>query len=161
MNVRPAIPRDIPQLLSLVRRYWDFEQIEDFEALRIEMLLQRLLADPRLGAAWVAEAGGALIGYLIAVMVLSLEHGGIMAEIDEFFVVPEARSRGIGAQLLAAAESALAARGCVRLQLQLGVANTAARAFYQRRGYSARAGYGLLDKSLVAASAPAAAGPRD
>ena len=148
MNVRPAAPNDIPALLALVRRYWEFEGIEGFPALRVELVLQRLLAEPRLGAVWVAESDGRLVGYLIAVLVLSVEHQGLMAEIDEFFVLPEARSCGVGRQLLAAAETALAARGCVRLQLQLGVANLAGRGFYQHRGYAARAGYELLDKPL-------------
>ncbi len=148
MSVRPAAPNDIPPLLALVRRYWEFEGIEGFAALRIELVLQRLLAEPRLGAIWVAESDGRLVGYLIAVLVLSVEHRGLMAEIDEFFVLPEARSRGVGRQLLAAAETALAARGCVRLQLQLRVANSEARAFYEHRGYTARAGYELLDKPL-------------
>ena len=150
MNVRPAASNDIPPLLALVRRYWEFEGIADFTALRIELVLQRLLAEPRLGAIWVAESDAGLVGYLVAVLVLSVEHHGFMGEIDEFFVVPEARASGIGTQLLAAAETALATRGCVRLQLQLGAANAAARAFYQRRGYTVRAGYELLDKPLGA-----------
>jgi len=85
----------------------------------------------------------------VAATVLSLEHGGLMAEIDELFVLPEQRARGIGAQLLAAAEAALAARGYVRLQLQLGVDNAVARAFYEHRGYCARSGYRLLEKDLT------------
>jgi GNAT superfamily N-acetyltransferase len=148
VTVRPATTGDIPQLLALVRRYWDYEHIGGFDALRVELLLQKLLAEPRLGTACVADAQGRLTGYLIAVTVLSLEHGGVMAEIDEFFVLPEARARGVGTQLLAAAEAALAALGCVRLQLQLAVGNGAARDFYQHRGYRAREGYRLLDKAL-------------
>ena len=148
MNVRSALPADIPQLLTLVRRYWEFEAIAGFDALRIELTLKQLLADPRLGAAWVADDHGQLRGYLVAVRVLSLEHGGLMAEVDEFFVLPEARGHGLGAQLLAAAEAALGAGGCVRLQLQLGVANEAARTFYARNGYAARDGYRLFDKAL-------------
>lgn len=148
MEVRLAIPADVPALLALVRRYWEYEGIDGFDALRIELTLQRLLATPALGAAWVAAAGGTLAGYLIAVYVLSIEHQGLMAEIDEFFVLPQARAQGIGAQLLAAAERALAARGCVRLQLQLAVGNAAARSFYARRGYAPRPGYALLDKPL-------------
>ncbi|HEV2286728.1 MAG TPA: GNAT family N-acetyltransferase [Steroidobacteraceae bacterium] len=151
MNIRGALPADIPQLLALVRRYWEFERIEGFEALRVELTLTQLVANPHLGAAWVAEEHGQLRGYLVAVLVLSLEHGGLMAEVDELFVVPEARGRGLGAQLLAAAEGALAARGCVRLQLELGVANETARAFYARRGYLARDGYGLFGKALPGA----------
>ncbi len=149
VTVRPAVRGDIPQLLALVRRYWDYEHIAGFEALRVELLLQQLIAEPRLGAAWVAEAEGRLSGYLVAVTVLSLEHGGLMAEIDELFVLPEARSRGVGAGLLAAAEAALAARGCGRLQLQLSAGNAAARSFYEHRGYGARDGYRLFDKSLT------------
>ena len=155
VQIRAATPGDIPQLLSLVRRYWEFEEIEGFAALRVELTLKRLLGEPRLGAAWVAEdAAARLIGYLLAVKVLSVEHQGIMAEIDEFFVLPEARSHGTGARLLAAAERALADQGCVRLQLQLGTGNVAARHFYEKRGYAAREGYELLDKALGTAAAP-------
>jgi GNAT superfamily N-acetyltransferase len=154
VTVRTAARTDIPQLLALVRRYWDYEHIPGFEALRVELLLERLIAAPHLGAAWVAEAEGRLTGYLVAVTLLSLEHGGLMAEIDELFVLPEARAHGIGARLLAAAEAALAARGCVRLQLQLGKTNSAARSFYERRGYAARAGYELIEKALTGPHPP-------
>jgi GNAT superfamily N-acetyltransferase len=151
VSVRPAIRGDIPALLALIRRYWDFERIAGFEALRIELVLLQLLSAPGArGAIWVAEADdGALLGYLIVVLVMSVEHKGLMGEIDELFVLPEARSRGLGTRLLEAAESALARSGCVRLQLQLGTGNAQARAFYQRRGYGARAGYELLDKTLT------------
>ena len=149
MDIRPAHPTDIPQLLSLIRRYWDFEGITGFDALRIELVLQQLLAgSAAAGAIWVAESHGTIEGYLIVVLFMSVEHRGLMGEIDEFFVLPEARSRGTGAHLLAAAEAALLRRGCVRLQLQLATGNASAREFYQHRGYRARAGYELLDKQL-------------
>ncbi len=72
----------------------------------------------------------------------------MIAEIDEFFVLAGARAPGVGAALLDAAQAALAADGCPRLQLRLGVGNSAARAFYERGGFSARDGYELLDKAL-------------
>lgn len=149
MEIRRAAPADIPRLLTLVRRYWDFEGIGGFAALRVELVLQQLLEEhSSRGAVWVAESAGTLLGYLTAVLVMSVEHQGLMGEIDELYVVPEARSRGIGAQLLTAVETALAERGCTRLQLQIGAGNSAARAFYARRGYCARAGYELWDKPL-------------
>jgi GNAT superfamily N-acetyltransferase len=149
VDIRPAHPADIPRLLALIRRYWDFEGITGFDALRVELVLKQLLAGPAApGAIWVAESQGALAGYLIVVLFMSVEHRGLMGEIDEFFVLPEARSRGTGAGLLAAAEAELIGRGCVRLQLQLATHNASAREFYQHRGYGARAGYELLDKPL-------------
>src|SRR6516165_1547721 len=93
MEIRRARVEDIPRLLALVRRYWDFEGISGFAALRIELVLQQLLAErSALGAVWVAETGGTLVGYLIVVLLMSVEHQGLTGEIDEFFVLPEARS---------------------------------------------------------------------
>ena len=83
----------------------------DWDPARREMLLSFLTV---FGAIWLAESAGALTGYLIVVLVASVEHQGLMGEIDEFFVLPEARSQGVGARLLAAAEAALTRRGCVR-----------------------------------------------
>lgn len=151
-QIRAAVPTDIPPLLGLIHRYWEFEGIKGFEASRIETVVRQLLTDSSVGAIWVAESERALVGYLIAVRVLSVEHQGWMAEIDELFVLPAARCSGTGSRLLAAAEAALAQRGCVRLQLQLGTANEAARAFYRHRGYGTRAGYELLDKELATCS---------
>ena len=150
--VRRAVPADIPQLAALIGEYWRFEGISGFDATRIQTLLARLLpptgAPTLLGAVWIACQEAQALGYLIAVRVFSLEHQGLMAEIDEFFVREEARSRGVGAALLDAAERELAAEGCVRLQLQLGRHNAAAREFYSRRGYAPRNSFELMDRPL-------------
>ena len=148
MLIRLAAPLDLPGLASLVERYWAFESIGGFDRARIETLLSNLLAAPNRGACWVAEADGRLCGYTLAVYLFSLEQGGLMAEIDELFVCPEARCRGVGALLLAAAEQDFAQRGLIRLQLQIKVGNERARAFYERHGFEPRAGYELFDKPV-------------
>jgi ribosomal protein S18 acetylase RimI-like enzyme len=150
LRIRLATTADIAVLASLVQDYWVFESIAGFDRLRVESLLRDLIADPQRGACWLAEADGRLCGYLLAVIMFSLEHGGLMAEIDEVFVSREARSAGIGSHLVSHAERDLAGRGMVRLQLQLGVDNSRARLFYERRGFRRRAGYELLDKPLPA-----------
>jgi GNAT superfamily N-acetyltransferase len=148
MQVRLAATADVPALLALIERYWQFEGIANFNSARIGQLLNALIASQALGVVWVAEADGKLIGYLIAVWVLSFEHQGLMAEIDELFVSEAARSHGAGAALLAAAESWIKRRSGVRLQLQLGATNTLARSFYERHGYTRRTGFDLWDKPL-------------
>jgi ribosomal protein S18 acetylase RimI-like enzyme len=148
MQIRAAVTADIAGVASLAEQYWKFESIHGFDRPRIETLLRRLLAEPERGACWVAEVDGLLCGYLLAVFVFSLEHGGLMAEIDEVFVSAQQRSLGVGACLVAQAESELGRRGLVRLQLQLGVQNDRARDFYERHGFRRRAGYELLDKAL-------------
>jgi ribosomal protein S18 acetylase RimI-like enzyme len=151
LRIRLATSADIAGLASLVQDYWDFESIAGFDRPRVESLLRDLIADPQRGACWVAEADERLCGYLLMVFMFSLEHGGLMAEIDEVFVSREARSAGIGSLLVSCAERDLAGRGMVRLQLQLGVDNPRARLFYERHGFRRRAGYELLDKPLQVA----------
>src|SRR5882724_7647977 len=147
-EIRAGLPSDVPQLVPLVAQYWHFEGIAGFDVATVAPLLARIASHPELGAIWVADAGGELVGYLIAVYIFSLEQRGLTAEIDEFFVSPAARTYGVGAALLDVAESDLAQAGCVALQLQLGRDNWRARAFYRRHGYSEREGYELLDKRL-------------
>jgi ribosomal protein S18 acetylase RimI-like enzyme len=151
MLIRSAAMEDIAGITPLVESYWEFESIGGFDRLRVESLLRSLFSEPQRGACWVAAADGRLHGYLLAVFMFSLEHGGLMAEIDELFVSPEVRSQGTGSRLLERAERDLAERGLVRLQLQLAVDNDRARLFYERHGFRPRAGYELLDKSVRAA----------
>jgi GNAT superfamily N-acetyltransferase len=72
----------------------------------------------------------------------------LTAEIDEFFVLPSARSKGLGDVLLRRAEAEFVRRGCTNVALQLGRGNDRARVFYRAQGYRERAGYELLDKML-------------
>src|SRR5277367_6719774 len=148
MLIRLAAQSDIAGIASLVGRYWEFESIRGFDGPRIETQLGYLLGQPERGACWVAATGGRPCGYLLAVYMFSLEHGGLMAEIDEIFVAPEVRSQGLGSLLVAHAERHLAERGLVHLQLQLGLDNERGRLFYERHGFRRRAGYELLDKPL-------------
>jgi GNAT superfamily N-acetyltransferase len=146
--IRNASPHDMAALVGLVEQYWSFENIAGFDAARVESLLHAaLFADGR-ARCWLAEQAGEVGGYLLAVLVFSLEHGGMMAEIDEFFVSPAFRRQGVGAALLRTAENVLQESGMRRVQLQLGSSNASARDFYAARGYGRRAGFELWDKAL-------------
>lgn len=148
IRIERAKPSEVPILLSLVSDYWSFEVISGFEPQRVASQLERLLSQPALGAGWIAIVDGTAVGYLLAVYIFSLEHLGLTAEIDEFFVLPSHRGHGVGAQLLKTAESEFMRAGCTSVSLQLSRNNDAARAFYHRHGYSERSAYELLDKML-------------
>jgi GNAT superfamily N-acetyltransferase len=146
--IRVADASDLSALTSLIERYWEFERIQGFDAARITALLTDLFRSPDRGQIWIAQEGARPVGYLLAVYLFSLEHGGLMAEIDEFFVVLEKRSLTIGAALLETATAALTQRGITHLQLQLGSNNSRGQHFYEHHGFEALPGYGLLHKSL-------------
>jgi ribosomal protein S18 acetylase RimI-like enzyme len=146
--IHAAAPTEVEVLLPMVEQYWRFEAIEGFDAARMRSLLTRVLEDPNLGRAWIATVYGEPAGYLLAVYVFSLEHQGLTAEIDEFFVVPAHRGLGLGNQMLEIAEAQFRIQGCTHVSLQLGRTNDAARKFYRRHGFEDRAGYELVSKPL-------------
>ena len=149
IEIRRAAASDVAALIPLIADYWRFESIAGFDPDSIGSQLARLLSARELGAGWLATVDGVVVGYLLAVYVFSLEHGGLTAEIDELFVRPAQRGQGAGAALLRTAEDEFQRAGCTNVSLQLSRRNDAARGFYRRHGYRERSGYELLDKMLV------------
>ncbi len=149
MVIQRAHSGDAAALLPLVAQYREFESLGGFRPAAVQAQLERLFSSPALGAAWVACEGQRPVGYLILVYVFSLEHQGLTAEIDEFFVVPEQRGSGVGSQLLAEAEAESRRQGCTNISLQIGTSNLRAKEFYRRHGYSERSGFNLLEKEVV------------
>ena len=151
-GIRAATVADVPGLVPLVEQYWLFEDIAHFDAARVGLELSRALADPSLMSGWIARVKGEAVGYLLAVYVFSLEHLGLTAEIDEFFVLPSARGGGIGDELLRLAEAEFRRRRCTNVFLQIGKGNDRARVFYRAHGFEGRDGFDLLDKMLPGSS---------
>lgn len=150
--IRLARDSDIEKLASLITLYWEFENITGFDRARITTLLADFLSRPQLGNCWVAEEGDEFVGYLLAVYLFSLEHGGLMAEIDEFFVTPEKRSSQVGTTLLESATRAMTHEGITHLQLQLGTQNSKGKRFYERHGFRLVSGRDVMSKALVSAA---------
>ena len=60
-------------------------------------------------------------------------------DIEDLFVSPGYRSRGVGSQLMDAIENLARRQGYSRVGLGVGVENVRARSLYERRGYQASA----------------------
>jgi len=83
----------------------------------------------------IAEEAGSILG-LVAVHSFEMLHrSGRLGRITALVVSPSARSRGVGRQLLDAAESHLLASGCVKLEVTSGEHRPDAHGFYAAHGY--------------------------
>ncbi|MBX3024719.1 GNAT family acetyltransferase [bacterium] len=67
---------------------------------------------------------------------VALGYDGIRGWVYHLAVAPAARRRGIATALMGAAEAALRARGCPKINLQIVAGNDAVVAFYARLGYA-------------------------
>ena len=68
--------------------------------------------------------------------------------LNDLFVLPEVRRRGVGSQLLAAAAEFGRAMGGVRLTLATEVTNEAAQALYDRAGWKRQTDFYVYNFSL-------------
>ncbi len=96
-----------------------------------------LLAEPHLGHVWLVEAGDELAGYVVVTLVFAMEHGGATAVVDDFFVRPSWRGRGLGTAALAHVCRDCIARGVRAMRVEVGHDNPAAQAVYRRNGFAA------------------------
>lgn len=94
-----------------------------------------LVADPGLGRVWVLEADAAPAGYLVLTLGFSLQHGGRDAFVDDLYVLPEHRDRGLGGAALERARETCEALGVRALHLVVAPDNPRARALYLRSGF--------------------------
>jgi len=132
--LRPVAPGDLPALLEMLRRFYAEDRIPLDEP-RVRRGLGQLLADASLGAALFAEAGGVRVGYLLLGWCFSIEQGGRHVLLDEIYLEPGARGRGLGAALLAAACDWARNRGAEVARLEVNRHNPRAKALYLRHGF--------------------------
>ncbi|HPE25466.1 GNAT family N-acetyltransferase [Albidovulum sp.] len=142
-----AGPEDLDRLLPLVAAYHAFEGIVTDDAFR-RAALAPLLAGTDLGAVWLIGPRDAPLGYIATGLGWSIELGGPDAFVDELFVVPEARGRGLGRDALVHLGQVLKARGVVALHLEVARENRDAQRFYAREGFEARDRYFLMTRTL-------------
>ena len=95
--------------------------------------LESLLAG---GDVFALLTGEPAIGLALMTLRPNVWYGGPVALLDELYVVPEHRGQGLGSALLTAAEGVARERGGELLEINVDGADTEARRFYERRGYS-------------------------
>jgi GNAT superfamily N-acetyltransferase len=92
-----------------------------------------------------ASAEGRVVGVAVLAHRLSVSAAGEFASIEELYVRPEERRRGVGRGLLEAVEKRCAARGVSYVEAQ--VEDEEAMAFYAALGYEVQPGVRVLSRS--------------
>jgi GNAT superfamily N-acetyltransferase len=99
--------------------------------------LDRLATEPG-QTVLVAEVDGAVVGLATVFIRHLINADAPLARIASMIVDDAWRSRGIGAELVAAAEAIARDAGCERVEVTSAEDRTRAHAFYRRLGYSER-----------------------
>lgn len=84
----------------------------------------------------VAEDDGRLVGACLGLMTFSTWRGAPGLYVVDLFVLPEARGRNVGLDLLRCSARRFAERGAAFIKLEVDETNTGAERFYARLGFN-------------------------
>ncbi|MDZ4832258.1 MAG: GNAT family N-acetyltransferase [Candidatus Melainabacteria bacterium] len=142
LTLKPAVHADADTLVSMISELYAHEDLPCDE-FTMRRNVRALIDGGNLGQVLMIEDANRVIGYAIIVYFFSLEHGGLTALLDEFFILEECRGNGLGNialnQLFAFCEN----KGLSAVQLEVLNENVHAKNLYLKKGFEVR------DRSLM------------
>ncbi len=142
-----AKPDHLDRLLALVAAFHAEEGLQSTDEARRKGIAPLLEGIPH-GAAYLIGPARAPMGYVIVSFGWSVEFGGMDGFLDEIYLRPAVRGRGIAGEILLSLAKALAAAGVHALHLEVARDNKSAKHLYNRLGFVARDHYMLMSKRL-------------
>ncbi len=133
-EISVATPRDAE---TVTRLQIDFDTEFDSPTPPFEVLLRRYRALLEHPDAFVLLAGRAEqpSGFALITLRPTIYCDGPLAVLDELYVLPTLRDRGIGTQLLQRAIDEVLARGGGQMHINVDEIDTDTRRFYERHGF--------------------------
>ena len=132
-----AKPDDLDRLARLIADFHTEEGITQEDTARRTAIVPLLEGSPH-GVIYLIGPGRAPIGYVTIGFGWSVEFGGLEGFVDEIYIRPGVRGRGIGSEVLATLPKALAANGLKALHLEVDRENEKARRLYERLHFHPR-----------------------
>ena len=134
IRIVPAQVADLPIILEMIRALAEYEQLTREVTATEDDLRQSLFGPHPAGEVVLAYAGESPIGFALFFHNFSTFLGRHGLYLEDLFVVPEWRGKGVGKQLLAHVAAIAESRNCGRLEWAVLDWNESAIAFYRRMG---------------------------
>ena len=128
-----ATEADGPELLALARAFHagDGHPLTEQGA----AALRATARGHPLAKAWLVREAGRTIGYAVLGFGYGIEYGGADAFVDDLYLIPDARGRGLGALVLERLEAEARAMRLNALFLVVDPDNAPALRLYRRQGF--------------------------
>jgi GNAT superfamily N-acetyltransferase len=135
-RIRRARRRDAGALARLFRHFYREERFSRAAIARVPKTLAGVLRRKDT-AAFVAEAGGVIVGAAAMSTAYGLEVG-LYGELEDLYVLPEWRGRGVASEMVEACLAWAQERGCHDVEIVLtphARAKNGLAAWYAKRGF--------------------------
>ena len=138
LNLRPATPADVPQILQFIRDLAEYEREPDAVLATEADLLRDGFSEPKRFDCLIAELSksGATTpaGFALYFHNYSTWKGHAGIYLEDLYVSPEHRGKGIGKALLTRVAAIAIAEGCPRYEWSVLDWNQPSIDFYQQMG---------------------------
>ena len=132
--VRQADETDLPLLLTLMSEFYA-EAGYPLNFDRAQAAFLPLLGPGELGQVLLVQVDGEAAGHLVLTFGYSMEYGGRSAFIDDLFIRPPFRRRGLGGRIVAQARAICEELGVRAMHLEVARDSAAAQAVYRGAGF--------------------------
>lgn len=134
VTLRDATQDDIPMILALVHELAEYERDPEAAVATPELLYDAMFGPRAVAYAIIAEEGGEAVGFALYFFNFSTWTGRPGLYLEDFYVRPSARGRGIGTKLFRRLASIARDRGCGRMELSVLTWNLEPMRLYERLG---------------------------
>ena len=123
---------DLDDLIPLMRGYCDFYEVSPSDG-SLRALARTLIERPDTsGVQLIAREGGAALGFATIFWSYSTLSACAIGVMNDLYVAPQGRGRGLGAELIRACEAECATRGVEILEWETAPSNARAQSVYDR-----------------------------
>ena len=137
-TIRAAFASDVPLILAFIRELAAYEKLADEVVATEDGLAATLFSGAPRAEVLIAEVDGAAVGFALFFHNYSTFLGQPGIFLEDLFVRPDVRARGVGRALLCRLAAIAGERGCGRLEWAVLDWNAAAIGFYERLGATPR-----------------------
>ena len=129
-----ARPADQDAVVALLAAQMAEHRVQS-ETEKLLQVFHRILADEDYGFVLVARLHSEIVAVAYVATILSVEHGGRTGWLEELYVTPRQRKRGIGSALLNRIITLARELGLVALDLEVDADHQRAESLYARFGF--------------------------
>jgi GNAT superfamily N-acetyltransferase len=133
VEIRTARTDEIEEMLPLIRAYCEFYETEPNDA-GIRKMFETLITEPSQGVVFIARDDGRAVGFATLDWKWSSLKGARLGYLEDLFVDPEARGRGIADALIEVCAERCRELGMPALEWLTAPDNHRAQKVYNRTG---------------------------